>query len=231
MAARHFSPALFAFLKELEANNEKPWWDENKSRYEKDVRDPALSFIAAFASQLERISPHFNAEPKAVGGSLMRPYRDTRFSRDKTPYKTNVGIQFRHEMGADIHAPGFYLHLEPAACFAGVGLWHPETTVARQIRQAINDDVTGWAKAAKGPGFTAIWSTEQDEEETLKRVPKEFSEDHPHADDLRMKSFIAGTGLTQKQVTSSGFDEQLGAMFAKAGPFTSFLCDAVGVPF
>jgi uncharacterized protein (TIGR02453 family) len=219
------------FLKELEANNEKPWWDRNKVRYEREVRDPALSFIADFTRQLQAISLHFLSEPKTVGGSLMRPYRDTRFSPDKTPYKTNLGIQFRHEMGADIHAPGFYLHLEPSACFAGAGLWHPETAVARQIRQAINDDVTGWAKAAKSPGFTAIWSTAQDEDEMLKRVPREFSEDHPHADDLKMKSFIAGTSLTQKQVTSSGFDAQLGEMFAKAGPFTRFLCDAIGVPF
>jgi uncharacterized protein (TIGR02453 family) len=231
MATRHFSPSLFTFLKELEANNEKPWWDRNKGRYEKDVRDPALAFIADFGPRLKRISPRFVAEPKAVGGSLMRPYRDTRFSPDKTPYKTNVGIQFRHEMGTDIHAPGFYLHLEPSACFAGVGLWHPDTAMARQIRQAINDDVTGWARAAKTPEFNAVWSLDQDEDETLKRVPREFDPDHPHADALRMKSFIAGTGLTQKQVTSSGFDEGLAEMFARAAAFTRFLCDAVGVPF
>lgn len=231
MANKHFSTALFAFLRELEANNEKSWWEGNKDRYTTVVREPALAFIHDFAPRLGDISAHFVADTKPVGGSLMRPYRDTRFSPDKTPYKTNVGIQFRHETGKDIHAPGFYLHIEPGACFAGVGMWHPETAVARRIRQAIHDDVVGWAGAARQSEFTATWSITQDEGETLKRVPREFPDDHPHADDLRLKSFIAGADLTQKQVTAPGFDEELGAMFAKAGPFTRFLCDAIGVPF
>lgn len=150
MAKRHFTPALFVFLRELEANNDKAWWDANKERYLAQVRDPALEFIIDFGARLEKISPHFVAEAKATGGSLMRPYRDTRFSMDKTPYKTNVGIQFRHEAGKDIHAPGYYVHLEPGSCFVGVGLWHPETTVARALRQAIHDDVDGWSSATQG---------------------------------------------------------------------------------
>ena len=231
LARAIFSPALFAFLRELEVNNEKTWWDANRDRYTKLVRDPSLEFITDFAPRLDQISTHFVADPRTIGGSLMRPYRDTRFSPDKTPYKTNVGIQFRHEAGKDIHAPGFYLHLEPDSCFAGVGLWHPETQVARQIRQAIHDDVAGWAKATKTKDFADVWSTDQDEDETLKRVPKEFPTDHPHADDLRMKSFIAGARLTQRRVTSSTFADELASMFAKAGPFTRFLCEAVGVRF
>jgi len=228
---KHFSAATFAFLRELETNNEKPWWDDNKDRYIAAVRDPSLEFIDDFGSRLSKISTHFVADSRTVGGSLMRPYRDTRFSPDKTPYKTNIGIQFRHETGKDIHAPGFYVHLEPGASFAGVGLWHPETSVARQIRQAIHDDDARWAKATKTKPFTEIWSTTQDDDEMLKRVPKEFDQSHPHADDLRMKSFIAGAKLTQKQVTAAGFDEELGTMFARASTFTRFLCDAIGVPF
>lgn len=231
MAKRHFTPQLFNFLRELESNNEKAWWDDNKSRYLAQVRDPALDFIIDFGARLEKISPHFVAEAKTTGGSLLRPYRDTRFSPDKTPYKTNVGIQFRHEAGKDIHAPGYYLHLEPSSCFAGVGLWHPETAVARALRQAIHDDVEGWSAATKTSRFQTMWSLDQDEDEMLKRVPTGFATDHPHADDLRMKSFIAGTMLTQKQVTSAGFDETLAGMFAKASGFTRFLCEALGLPF
>ncbi len=171
MATRHFSPALFAFLRELEANNDKTWWDANKDRYHTVVRDPALDFITDFGARLQRISPHFVADARTLGGSLMRPYRDIRFSPDKTPYKTNVGIQFRHEAGKDIHAPGYYLHLEPDSCFAGVGLWHPETEVARALRQAIHDDVDGWAAATKTKPFTETWSIDQDDDEMLKRVP------------------------------------------------------------
>ncbi|MGH8949189.1 MAG: DUF2461 domain-containing protein, partial [Acidimicrobiia bacterium] len=230
MAKRHFTPALFTFLRELEANNEKTWWDANKDRYQTAVRDPALDFIIDFGARLEKLSPHFVAEAKNTGGSLMRPYRDTRFSPDKTPYKTNVGIQFRHEAGKDIHAPGYYLHLEPGSCFAGVGLWHPETEVARTLRQAINDHPDAWAAATKVEGFTDTWSLDQDDDEMLKRVPPGLDSEHPHADDLRMKSFMAGTNLTQKQVTSTGFDEELAAMFARASRFTGFLCGALSVP-
>jgi uncharacterized protein (TIGR02453 family) len=228
---RHFSPALFEFLKDLEANNEKPWWDQNKDRFLRSVRDPALAFISDFGPRLASISTHFVADPRPTGGSLMRPYRDTRFSHDKTPYKTNVGIQFRHESGSDIHAPGFYLHLEPGGCFAGVGLWHPPTDIARQIRQSIYDDAPGWERAAKGAEFTSTWSTQQDDDETLKRVPRDFDPNHPYAEDLKMRSFIAGATVSQRVVTSSGFDSELASMFTSAGPFAAFLCQAVGVPF
>lgn len=231
MPKKHFTAAVFAFLRELEANNQKSWWEENKDRYNTVVRDPALDFITDFGARLARISPHFTADSRTVGGSLMRPYRDTRFSRDKTPYKTNVGIQFRHEEGKDIHAPGFYLHLEPGSCFAGVGLWHPETAVARSIRQAIHDDPGAWAKATKHKGFTDTWSMGPDDDEMLKRVPAGLDPAHPHADDLRMKSFIAGATLTQKRVASSDFDQDLASMYARASDYTRFLCNALGIPF
>lgn len=231
MGKRYFTSEVFRFLRDLEANNEKTWWESNKHRYIEVIREPALEFINHFATQLQKISPHFVADSRTVGGSLMRPYRDMRFSKDKTPYKTNVGIQFRHEQGKDVHAPGFYLHLEPKACFAGVGLWHPETKVARQIRQAINDDPPGWKRAAKGNAFTSTWSVTQDDDEYLKRVPKELDPDHPFAADLRLKSFIASSRLTQARVTSDSFANDLAAMFRKSSPFAEFLCTAINVPF
>ena len=127
MTAQPINAALFDFLRELKANNERPWFEANKARYRAEVRDPMLDFIAAFAEPLSEISPHFRADPRPNGGSLFRIYRDTRFSKDKTPYKTNVGAHFRHEAGKDAHAPGFYLHLEPGMCFAGCGIWHPDS--------------------------------------------------------------------------------------------------------
>ena len=231
IAKQHFSPAVFTFLTELSQHNNKVWWDANKQRYIEVIREPALDFIQDFGPRLARISPHFTADSRTVGGSLMRPYRDTRFSNDKTPYKTNVGIQFRHDAGGDIHAPGFYVHLEPDACFVGVGMWHPETPVARRIRQAINDDPSGWKKAAKGKSFASTWSIEQDDDETLKRVPRDLDQDHPYADDLRMKSFVAGARVSDQMVASPTFDNDLAAMFSKAGNFTAFICAAIGLPF
>ena len=231
MANRHFTPALFAFLRELEENNEKTWWDQNKHRYIETVQTPALEFISDFAPRLAAISTHFVADSRTSGGSLMRPYRDIRFSPDKTPYKTNVGIQFRHESGKDVHAPGFYLHLEPAGSFAGVGLWRPETAVASRIRTHIAENPDDWSKATSTRGFTRDWIVERDEDGMLKRVPKNFEPDHPHADDLRLKSFVASTRLSQKDVTSSGFEARLGGMFSGAADYARFLCAATGTSF
>lgn len=231
MAKRYFTKGLFDFLAELEENNDKSWWEANKARYIDKVRDPALDFIVDFDEKLQAISGHFSADTRLNGGSLMRPYRDVRFSKDKTPYKTNVGIQFRHELGKDVHAPGFYLHLEPGQNFAGVGLWSPETSVARAIRQAISDQPERWSEVAHSAPFTSTWSIGGHESDRLKRVPKELDQEHPHPDDLRLKSFTAGAKLSQKMVTSSTFADDLADKFEQASGYTRFLCDAIGVPF
>lgn len=230
MSARYFGRGVFEFLKELDANNNKQWWETNKHRYIEVIREPALDFIVDFGERLREISPHFTADTRVNGGSLMRPYRDMRFSNG-VPYKTNVGIQFRHQSGKDVHAPGFYVHIEPGRNFAGVGLWHPETAVARTIRQAINDDPDGWGAAAHSTAFSDVWSLGGHDDDRLKRVPKELDADHPYPDDLRLRSFIAGTNLTQRTVTSTGFSDELFGSFEKARPFTQFLCGAIGVPF
>src|SRR5262245_16529190 len=113
----YFKPALFKFLKDLAKNNNRPWFEENKARFERDVRDPLLSFIGDFASPLAKISKHYLADPRPSGGSMFRIYRDTRFAKDKSPYKTHVAAHFRHSAGKDVHAPGFYVHLEPGQVF------------------------------------------------------------------------------------------------------------------
>jgi uncharacterized protein (TIGR02453 family) len=227
----NFTPAVFTFLRELAANNNREWWEDNKERYRTVIQEPALDFIEDFGHRLKSISPHFISDPRANGGSLMRPYRDIRFSKDKTPYKTNVGIQFRHSRGKDIHAPGFYLHLQPKQCFAGAGLWTPETAVARAIRQNINDDPTTWASVAHRPDFAGHWTLGDHEEDYLKKVPPEMDPDHPNPDDLRLKSFTAGTRLTQTTVTSSDFADELMGLYAITGPYVEFLCRAIDIPF
>ena len=120
MEFQTFSPTLFQFLKQLARNNNRAWFTENKARYETEVREPSLAFIRAFRPRLKKISEYFTAIDRRSDGSLMRVYRDTRFHGAGEPYKTNVGIQFRHEFGRDIHAPGFYVHLEPGACFLAI---------------------------------------------------------------------------------------------------------------
>ena len=102
MAERSFTPALFAFMRDLREHNDRDWFKANKQRYEEDVREPAFAFISDFAGHLQKIAPHFVADPGPSGGSLFRIYRDTRFSKDKTPYKTHTGIHFRHEKAKDV---------------------------------------------------------------------------------------------------------------------------------
>src|SRR5271165_2739393 len=145
MKFERFQPTLFEFLERLD-NNNRPWFQENKPRYEEEVLEPAMAFIRNFQPRLKRISPFFVASDRRVGGSLMRVYRDTRFAKG-APYKTNVGIQFRHEQGRDIHAPGFYVHVAPAECFLAVGLWRPEAEPLGHVRQAIVESPDGWRRA------------------------------------------------------------------------------------
>ncbi|MCA9241330.1 MAG: DUF2461 domain-containing protein, partial [Planctomycetales bacterium] len=135
-----FPLGLLHFLEELSRNNNKKWFDKHKPRYEREVREPALAFIAAMEKPLARLSPHFKAIPKKVGGSLMRIHRDVRFSHDKSPYKTNVGIHFRHDAGKDVHAPGIYFHIDTSEVFLGVGLWRPEAAALAAIRDSISAD-------------------------------------------------------------------------------------------
>jgi len=231
LTSRYFTRSSFEFLKELDANNDKTWWEANKDRYLRDIREPALDFIVDFGRHLTDISPHFTADARSQGGSLMRPYRDMRFSKG-LPYKTNVGIHFRHEQARDVHAPGFYLHIEPGQNFAGAGMWHPETKLAGQIRQAIYDDPDGWAGAAHGTRFTSTWEVAGHDDDRLKNVPKELDgADHPYPDDLRLRSFSTGTRLTQKTVTSTSLPADLAKTFKLAAPYTRFICEAIGVPF
>ncbi len=226
--ASHFNSDLFKFLRDLEANNEREWFNASKERYIDSVQEPALTFITDFGPRLARISPHFRADARVQGGSLFRIYRDTRFSNDKTPYKTNTGVHFRHERSKDAHAPGYYLHLQPGECFMGVGLWRPETKVAYAIREAIADDPARWRKAAYGKRFTDVYTLAG---ESLQRPPKGFEPDHPYIRDLKRKDFMASMRLSQKQVTAPDFIDEFESLCKRATPFMSFLCDAVGVGF
>ncbi len=224
----HFSPALFKFLRELSVNNNREWFQANKARYQEVLQQPALTFISDFAPRLANLSKHFVADPRPVGGSLFRIYRDTRFSKDKTPYKTNTGIHFRHEAAKDAHAPGFYLHLEPGQCFVGVGLWHPDSKTAGKIRQSIVDRSAVWKRSTQRKAFTTAFTLAGD---SLKRPPRGFDPDHPLIEDLKRKDFIAMVKLSQKEVVAPGLIKQVTNIFRAGGPMMRFLCQAVGVPY
>ena len=224
----HFSPKLFQFLKDLRANNEREWFQDQKPRYEEHVKEPMLDFIADFSAPLRKISPHFIADPRGNGGSMLRIYRDTRFSKDKTPYKTNAAAQFRHEAGKDIHAPGFYLHLEPGQVFVGAGLWRPDPKTAAKIREAIVEDPAGWKKAVHTKKFREAAELHGD---SLKRPPRGVDPEHPLLEDLKRKDFMALVSFTQKQACSAGFADDVAGALRTLKPMTKFLTQAVDLPF
>jgi uncharacterized protein (TIGR02453 family) len=223
-----FSPALFTYLRALRKNNDRDWFKANKARYDAAVLEPAIAFIEDFEPHLHAISPHFVADPRPVGGSLFRIYRDTRFSKDKSPYKTHTGIHFRHELAKSAHAPGFYLHLEPGQVFLGAGIWRPDTVPLAQIRTAIAEDPKRWAKATRAKPFADLYHLGGD---SLKRPPAGFDPEHPLIEELKRKDFIAVRTLTDKDACSHGFLEETAGNFAAARKLVHFLCDATGVPF
>jgi uncharacterized protein (TIGR02453 family) len=223
-----FGPELFSFLADLRVNNDRDWFAANKQRYEEHVLEPALSFIEAFAPRLEKISPHFRADARPSGGSLFRIYRDTRFSKDKAPYKTNVGIHFRHERAKDAHAPGYYLHIGPGEVFAGGGMWHPATDAATGIREAIVEEPDRWKRATRSGTFAKRLRLGGD---SLKRVPSWADAEHPLADDLKRKDFFGSTRLSDKDVLAPGFVDEYARICRAAAPLMHFLCDAVEVPY
>jgi uncharacterized protein (TIGR02453 family) len=227
-SARSFSPALFTFLRDLKKNNDRDWFKTNRPRYEEAVQEPALAFIEDFEPHLHAISPHFVADARPVGGSLFRIHRDTRFSKDKSPYKSHTGIHFRHELAKSAHAPGFYLHLEPGQVFLGAGLWRPDTEPLAQIRTAIAEDPGRWTRTTRAKPFADLYRLGGD---ALKRAPAGFDPENPLIDELKRKDFIAVRSLTDKDPCSRGFLEETAATFAAAGSFVHLLCDAIGVPF
>jgi len=220
-----FRPALFRFLEELRAHNDREWFAANKPRFEDDVRDPMLAFVRGVAAPLSRISRHVVADPRPVGGSLFRIYRDTRFSKDKTPYKTHVAAHFRHRAARDVHAPGYYLHLEPGQVLLGAGLWHPDPAALLAVRHAIARTPAVWTRVVAAPAFRRSCTLEG---EVAKRPPRGFDPAHPLVDDLRRKDFVAMQRLPEKDALSPRFSERFVAFCRDAAPLNAFLCKALG---
>lgn len=223
-----FEEATIQFLRELQRNNDRDWFRKNKSRYEEQVLDVALRFIQSMQAPLADIAPHFVAVPNRVGGSLMRVYRDTRFSKNKLPYKTNIGIQFRHELARDVHSPGYYVHIEPDEVFLGAGMWRPDSDPLRAIRERIADKPAEWKRTVGDRRFRRHFRLGG---ESLQRPPRGFDASHPCIGDIKRKSFIAVKQMAPESCLNPRFQQRVETAFAAATPYMRFLCRAVGVPF
>jgi len=223
-----FSRKTLSFLKELNKNNNKIWFDENRQRYEDEVRTPALNYIESMDQHMAKISPHFVVSAKKVGGSLMRVHKDIRFSKDKTPYKTNIGIHFKHVRGKDVHAPGFYLHIEPGDVFLGAGIWRPESSTLRNVRTLIDEYPKEWKKLS-----TKLTGKDEFEfgGDSLKRPPKGFDAQHALIDDLKRKDFIAIRNLKVSSIYDKDFNKQTARLFKASSALVKFICEADDLSF
>ncbi len=221
----HFSPELFRFLRQLQRNNNREWFDKHRERYIEHVRDPMLRFISDFGPRLKRISTHLTADPRPHGGSMFRIHRDTRFSRDKSPYKTWVAAQFRHERGKDVHAPGFYLHLGQDGVYAGAGIWHPDGDTLARIRAAIVDRPQAWKRIVSAKAFRD--GPLRLAGESLKRPPRGCDPDHPLIEDLKRKDFITLVELDEATACAPELLDRYTRICRASVPFMKFLAEAV----
>lgn len=229
MSFTGFSPETIAFLADLAKHNNRDWFAANKPRYEQHVRGPALAFIEAVAAPLEKAAPCIFADPTPVGGSLMRIYRDTRFGGDKTPYKTNIGIHFRHERGDDIHAPGFYFHIDAKEFFLACGIWRPEAKPLAAIRTHIAEYSDEWTAIQSDKKYTQTWGPVTGER--LKRPPRGFDAGHPCIEDIKLKEFLGVADLPREVMFSPRLVSEVAKVARTARPLMKFLCDALGIPY
>jgi uncharacterized protein (TIGR02453 family) len=223
-----FSRDFPGFFRELEANNNREWFNENKARYHATVVTPMLGFIEAMAPHLATIAPCYRAIAKAHGGSMFRIYRDTRFSKDKTPYKTHAACHFRHQAGKDAHAPGFYAHFEPGRVMFGGGIWRPASAQLNAVRSFIADNPVAWTRIRNAGDVTEYGGIRG---ESLKRVPRGFDPEHPHVEDLKRKSFYLMAEHEAALLYTPGLVDQATSAFRAAARINRFICGALELPY
>jgi uncharacterized protein (TIGR02453 family) len=217
-----FTADTFRFLKELKKNNNREWFNANKSRYEEAVKEPALQFIRDAGPVLHKISNQIVADPRPVGGSLFRIYRDTRFSKDKTPYKTHIGMHFTHrESKGDAHAPGFYVHIEPGDSGVYAGVWQPEPPALKALRDAIAEKPHDWKRVRSA---VSMW----EEGAALKRPPVGYPADHPHIEDLKRKDFVAQRPVPDAEFTKPTLLSTFEKACRELAPVDKFIAKAIG---
>ncbi len=207
------------FLRRLKKNNNRPWFEQQKEEYESLVKLPMQSLIVALQSHFEKFAPEFDVHPKR---SLFRIYRDTRFSKDKRPYKTHVAAHFvLRGKSKGYVGSGYYIHIEPGMIYIGGGIYMPESDQIKRIRQAISERAEEFLSIVTDRTFKRMFG--QMEGEKLKRIPKGFEEKHPMAEWLRHKQFWVGVEWPERRCYFSNFVREATKVFERVTPFVRFL--------
>jgi uncharacterized protein (TIGR02453 family) len=224
-----FSRAAIQFLAELTTNNERSWFQPRKADYERLVKEPMEALCVALAERFEARGIPLLADPRR---SPFRIYRDTRFSRDKTPYKTHAAASFPwlgggsgyEASGERAHGSGGYFSFAPGEMWVGGGMWRPPRPRLEAFRVAVRDQPERVRSALEDPGFTSVFGAAYTEQE-LKRVPPGYPADHSLADLLRWKDVLFSCRLSDSEVLSSSLPDTLAGMFAAAVPVLRFLAN------
>jgi uncharacterized protein (TIGR02453 family) len=228
-----FRPEAIQFLVDLAANNERAWFQPRKAEYERLLKEPLEALIAALAERFEARGIPLRADPAK---SPFRIYRDVRFSKDKSPYKTNLGASFPY-VGEEIagggggarseipmvHSSGGYFHLQPGEIYVGGGIWHPDKPWLDAFRRRVADRPDEIRGVIDEKGFASTFGKLSDDGHSLQRVPQGYPADHPAADLLKMKDVVFGRRLSDKDAESPSLPDLLADTYAAAVPMFRYL--------
>ncbi len=211
--------STFEFLELVKQNNYREWFNAHKNRYLKEF-EIVINFADALLAEMNH---HDVIETASGKKSLHRIYKDTRFSKDKTPYKSHWGGSFKratkHRRG------GYYFHIEKGNSFVGGGFWNPNPEDLKRMREEIALDGDGFRKIINSPAFKKTFGHLQGEK--LKTAPKGFDADHPEIDLLRYKQFLLMCPFTDEEVLSEDFVKKASETFKKMRPFLDFMTQAL----
>ncbi|MEZ5044955.1 MAG: DUF2461 domain-containing protein [Saprospiraceae bacterium] len=211
--------SVFKFIEELKENNDRTWFAANKKRFQTEQ-----AYLIAFADALiTEMNKHDNIETASGQQSLFRIYRDTRFSKDKTPYKTHFSGSLSR--ATKLLRGGYYFHIEPGASFLGGGFWGPTSEDLKRIREDIAFDDKPLRKIISDPTFVKTFETLKGD--TVKTAPKGFDKDHPAIDLLRHKQFVISRAFTDKAVMSPDFLQEVVQTFCNMRPFFDYMSDVL----
>jgi uncharacterized protein (TIGR02453 family) len=226
-----FNPVALTFFRGLARNNAKPWFEAHRAEYEEHVVAPMRALIEELDVRLARFAPEITGDPKR---SVFRIYRDVRFSKDKSPYKTHAACWFWHRDAdprvgdkADAGGAGYYFHLQPGKSFVGGGMWMPPRRILDTLREAIAEDLKGFERVVTDRGFVRRFGT-FDDESKLKRMPRGYDESHPAARWLKFQSFVTGRSMSDRETTSPRLAALLAADFERMLPLVRWLNGALG---
>lgn len=214
-----FPAETFAFLRRLKRNNNRVWFASHKAEYEEAVRFPMECLIASLRPRMADVAPEIEFHPRK---SIFRVYRDTRFSNDKTPYKTNIAANFKARgPKAPTGAPGLYVGVELDEIFIGGGIYMPDGTQLKSIRSSIAAKPDALTEVLEDPAFTRVLGEILGDR--LQKAPLGFPKDHPMIEFLKLKQYYVGVELDPKECMKPKFLDTVERVFKASMPFMRWL--------